>query len=255
MLLPFDVAGYAKALAAAAAKTPAEQPPSADGFMQAGFHASNFFLAGPAGYDAAFSLNADDIPALDISYSKPIYVLFSGFAWSTTSAARRCPKASRSRNWKPTSPASAAPARILCPLQLHSASASPMWRRSTASTVRQRRYLSCRQADRVAQRFLRALKLVGGAPQPARPQRPRGRRSTGRSRSRPNSPITARAISFPAPAPTDAASAASTTPSMRACASRSGARPTSPIRNPSTAGAIATSPGATRSVSQEGRAL
>ena len=174
VLLPFDAAGYAKALAAPrhARDAAAEQPrtAAADRFMQAGFHASNFFLAGPAGYDAAFSLDADDFPALDISYSKPIYVLFSGLAMVYDLGGPPLPEGepvkeleARLSRHPPLS------ARVAI-----SATASTRYGVTYVAAIfcldrsGRRRFLSCRQADRVAQRFLRALKLAGGAPQPAR---------------------------------------------------------------------------------------
>ena len=178
VLLPFNAAGYAKALAAAPAAapdeqtasvpTPVKQPVSADSFMQAGFRASNFFLAGPAGYDAAFSLDADDFPALDISYSKPIHVLFSGLAMVYHLGGPPLPEGEPVKELEADFPGIQ---RYLLESYVRYS-----FKRYGATYVAAiycidgptRRYLSCREADRVAQRFLRALKLVGGAPQPAR---------------------------------------------------------------------------------------
>ncbi len=61
VLLPFDVEAYRKARSKARAAHP-DRPPNADDFVLGGFHASKFFLAGPAGYDAAFSLRVADVP-------------------------------------------------------------------------------------------------------------------------------------------------------------------------------------------------
>ena len=167
VLLPFDVAGYAKALAAAAAKTPAEQPPSADGFMQAGFHASNFLLAGPAGYDAAFSLNADDIPSLDISYSKPIYLLFSGFDLVYDLGGPPLPEGEPVKELEADFPGIRR--TILESYVRYSFTRFGVTYVAAIYCIDgpTHRYLNCRQADRVVQRFLRALKIVGGTPQPA----------------------------------------------------------------------------------------
>ncbi len=167
VLLPFDVAGYAKALAAAAAKTPAEQPPSADSFMQAGFHASNFLLAGPAGYDAAFSLNADDVPSLDISYSKPIYLLFSGFDLVYDLGGPPLPDGEPVKELQADFPGIRR--TILESYVRYSFTRYGVTYVAAIYCIDgpTRRYLSCRSADRVVQRFLRALKLAGGAPQPA----------------------------------------------------------------------------------------
>src|SRR3972149_4591334 len=50
-----------------------------DNFMRGGFHATAFFQAGPAGFDAAFSLRTAEVKELsDIRYTDPVYVLFSG---------------------------------------------------------------------------------------------------------------------------------------------------------------------------------
>jgi Peptidase family M23 len=166
VLLPFDAAGYAKALAAAAAKTPADPPPAADGFVLGGFHASKFFLAGPAGYDAAFSLKADDIPALDISYSKPVYLLFSGFALTYDLGGPPPPEGEPVKELDADFPGIR---RTILESNLRYS-----FQRFGVTYVAQiycidgptRRHMKCNQADRVVQRFLRALKLVGGTPQP-----------------------------------------------------------------------------------------
>ena len=220
MLLPFDVAGYAKALAAAPAKTPAEQPPSADGFMQAGFHASNFFLAGPAGYDAAFSLNADDVPALDISYSKPIYVLFSGFAMVYHLGGPPLPEGEPVKELQADFPGIRR--TILKSYVRYSFTrygvtyvAAIYCLDRPTSPLPELPAGRSRGATLPARAQARRRHAAAGATASARSP------STARSKNRRNSPITARAISFPAPARTRAASAAPTIPSMRGCASRS----------------------------------
>jgi hypothetical protein len=168
VLLPFDTQAYAKSLAATPGQTPAQQTASADAFMQGGFHATNFFLAGPAGYDAAFSLNGDDIPALDISYSKPIYVLFSGLSLIYHLGGPPLPEGEPVKELDADFPGIR---RYL--LESYVRYSFQRYGVTYVAAIYcidgpTRRHLSCRQADRVAHRFLRALKLAGGAPQPAR---------------------------------------------------------------------------------------
>ena len=79
VLLPFDVDGFAKDLAANPGQPPDKAAESADRFMRSGFRPTKFFLTGPAGYDAAFALTLADVSELsDIRYADPVYVLFSG---------------------------------------------------------------------------------------------------------------------------------------------------------------------------------
>ena len=59
VLLPFDIAGWRKEAAAnPALKMP---PEAADRFVQAGFAATRFFQAGPAGYDTAFAIRTAEV--------------------------------------------------------------------------------------------------------------------------------------------------------------------------------------------------
>ncbi|MEJ2376512.1 MAG: M23 family metallopeptidase [Pseudolabrys sp.] len=169
VLLPFDSEGFATALAVSADETPAMKRALADAFMQAGFHASNFFFAGPAGYDAAFTLNADDLPALDIAYSRPIRVMFSGLAMIYHLGGPPLPQGEFVEDMQAEFPGLR---RYL--LESHvryrfrrygvTYVAEILCRDRAASS----RYLNCRQADRIVRRFLRALKLAGGSP--ARPR-------------------------------------------------------------------------------------
>jgi hypothetical protein len=81
VLLPFDIDGFAKEIAAKPGQPPDQIAASAARYMRADFQPTKFFLTGPAGYDAAFALTLANVPDLsDISYSDPVYVLFSGLA-------------------------------------------------------------------------------------------------------------------------------------------------------------------------------
>ena len=168
VLLPFDAEGFAKSLAATPGQTPANPTPAAGRFLQAGFQASNFFLAGPAGYDAAFTINPNDYPALAISYSRASYVLFSGLAMVYHLGGPPLPKGEPVKELEADFPGIRR--HILESYVRYS------FKRYGVTYVAAiycidgptSHFLNCRQADRVAQRFLHALKLAGGTPQPAR---------------------------------------------------------------------------------------
>ncbi len=79
VLLPFDVAAVLRDQPKAAEDG---TPPNGERYF-AGFHAPRFFLAGPAGYDAAFTIQTADIPELaDISLPDPVEIQISGFAFT-----------------------------------------------------------------------------------------------------------------------------------------------------------------------------
>ena len=83
VLLPLDIDGFIDALRKDQRKEQAAGKSDilVDNFMRGGFHATAFFQAGPAGYDAAFSLRTAEVSELsDIRYADPVYVLFSGLA-------------------------------------------------------------------------------------------------------------------------------------------------------------------------------
>ncbi len=169
VLLPFDAKSYATSLSVMTDITPAQKLAVADAFMQAGFNASKFFMAGPAGYDALFSLNADGLPALDIVYSRPIYVLFSGLAMVYHLGGPPLPEGEPVKELEADFPGIR---RYL--LESYVRYSFTRYGVTYVAAIycldkpTSGRFLTCRQADRVVQRFLRALKLAGGSPQPAR---------------------------------------------------------------------------------------
>ena len=93
VLLPLDVAGLRKEIAAnPALRLP---PEAADRFVQAGFSATKFFQAGPAGYDASFAIRPAEVKELsDIDYAEPVYVLLSGFRFTYQLGGPKLPEAS-----------------------------------------------------------------------------------------------------------------------------------------------------------------
>ncbi|MEJ2625856.1 MAG: M23 family peptidase [Pseudolabrys sp.] len=165
VLLPFDIESYRKARDAHP-----EQPPNADDFMLGDFHASKFFLAGPAGYDAAFSLRVADVPGLnDIDYRKPVHLLISGFSMLYDLGGPPLPQGEPVDDLQAKFPG--------VRRTLFESYVRYVFRRYgvvyAVATYCQdrpprRRYLTCRQGDRIIKRFLDALHLVGGTPAPPR---------------------------------------------------------------------------------------
>ena len=142
-----------------------------DNFMRSGFHATAFFQAGPAGYDAAFSLRTADVSELsDIRYPDPVYVLMSGMRLTYDLDGPPLPNGEPVKSLEADYPG--------IRRTLHESYIRYSFERYGVSYVaaiycldmrpRPKR-LTCKQADRIAERFLRALKLAGGAPAPAGP--------------------------------------------------------------------------------------
>jgi murein DD-endopeptidase MepM/ murein hydrolase activator NlpD len=170
VLLPFDVDGLAKDLAANPDQSPEKAAESADRFMRAGFQATKFFLTGPAGYDSAFALKLADASGLsDIRYPDPVYVLFSGFGMTYELGGPPLPEGELVKALQDDFPG--------IRRYLHESYIRYGFERYGVTYVaaiycldtRPRgKILTCKQADRVMERFLRALKLAGGTPAAAR---------------------------------------------------------------------------------------
>jgi len=178
VLLPFDIGGWRKEIAA----NPALNLPSeaAERFVQAGFHATHFFDAGPAGYDAAFSIRTGDVKELsDIDYAKPVYVLLSGFRFTYDLDGPPLPEAAPVKELEGQFPG--------IQRTMHEYYLRTSFRRYGVTYVAAifcrdvhpgSRVLSCNQAARIADRFIKSLQLAGGAPDappldtPAVPPRP-----------------------------------------------------------------------------------
>ena len=155
-LLPFDVEGFRKA----------GEPADADKFVLGGFTATNFFQPGPAGYDAVFTLRASETQEFsDIAYSEPVHILLSGLRFTYSIDGPRLPEAAPVKDLDPAFPG------------IHR-----VWHEFVQRTVFQRygatyvtaihcrdvapspRVLSCPQAARIADKFVRSLRLAGGKP-------------------------------------------------------------------------------------------
>jgi murein DD-endopeptidase MepM/ murein hydrolase activator NlpD len=165
VLLPFDVDALQKDQAAGKSDI------DADSYVHGGFHGTKFFVAGPAGYDAAFSLRTAEVSELsDIRYADPVYVLLSGFGMVYDLDGPPLPEGTPVKSLEGDYPG--------IRRTLHESYIRYSFERYGVTYVaaiycldmrpRSKR-LTCKQADRVAERFLRTLNLVGGTPSPPRP--------------------------------------------------------------------------------------
>jgi len=172
VLLPFDIAGWRKEAAAnPALKMP---PEAADRFVQAGFAATRFFQAGPAGYDTAFAIRTAEVKELsDIDYADPVYVLLSGFRYTYTLGGPPLPEATPVKELEDQFPG--------IRRTMHEYYLRTSFRRYGVTYVAaifcrdvrpRRKVLSCNQAARIADRFIRTLRLAGGTPEAVPPAAP-----------------------------------------------------------------------------------
>jgi hypothetical protein len=158
VLLPFDTAAL---LSDTAQGTPGD----ASKYLS-GFNAATLFFPGPSGYDAVLSLPPQDAPDLKLTYAKPVNVQISGSALLYELDGS-------------VAPDQAAPVQQLDG-QFPGIRRVLMESHLRYTFVRygvpyfvaiecfdganSSRRLSCREADKVALRFLKALNIVGGAP-------------------------------------------------------------------------------------------
>jgi murein DD-endopeptidase MepM/ murein hydrolase activator NlpD len=162
VLLPFDTAAFLKDRAAEVADRPIDD-------YLSGFHPSPFFLSGPAGYDAMFTAQASDLPGLGIHFSGQIQVFISGFAFlydldEPAGLVERPVKGLAAdypgiRHFFLENYARATFTRYGVPYAI-----SILCFDGGARF----RMISCRDAGKVADHFLRALHLAGGTQQPPR---------------------------------------------------------------------------------------
>jgi murein DD-endopeptidase MepM/ murein hydrolase activator NlpD len=165
VLLPFDVDALRQDQTAGKAGI------DADSYLRGSFHSAKFFLAGPAGFDSAFSLLTADVPEVsDIRYRDPVYVLFSGLRFVYELDGPPLPEGTPVKDLEADFPG--------IQRYLHESYIRYSFRRYGVTYVAaiycldthpRAKILTCKQADRIAERFLRALKLAGGTPAPARP--------------------------------------------------------------------------------------
>jgi len=171
VLLPFDVEGFAKERDANPDQQADKTAETVDRFMRSGFGATKFFVPGPAGYDATFALKLADVRELsDIRYGDPVYVLFSGFSMTYQLDGPALPEGELVKTLQNDFPG--------IRRYLHESYIRYAFERYGVTYVAaiycldtrpRAKILTCKQADRVMERFLRALTLAGGgASAPAR---------------------------------------------------------------------------------------
>jgi hypothetical protein len=168
-LLPYDVDAFIKDRAANPEPPPEKAVDNADRFMRSGFRPTKFFVTGPAGYDSAFAITLADIRELsDIRYAEPVYVLFSGLAMVYELDSFALPNGELVKSLQDEYPG--------IRRYLHESYIRYGFERYGVTYIAaiycldtrpRSKVLTCKQADRVMDRFLRALKLAGGSPAPA----------------------------------------------------------------------------------------
>lgn len=166
VLLPYDIDGFIRNRAENPDPPPDKALELADRFMRSGFQATRFFVTGPAGYDSAFALALADIPELsDIRYADPVYVLFSGLRVIYELDGPPLPEGEPVKSLEGDFPG--------IRRYLHESYIRYSFQRYGVTYVAaiycldtrpRAKVLTCKQADRVMDRFLRALKLAGGTP-------------------------------------------------------------------------------------------
>jgi hypothetical protein len=168
VLAPFDVDGLLRDQAAGAGVGSAER-------YLSGFHAATFFYPGPAGYDAAFAIRTSEVPELsEIKFSEPIEVQISGSALlynlDTPITAEGQPVPSLEE---------AFPGIRRMILEHHLRYTFVRFGVPYVVSVicfdagvSRYKMPTCKAADQVAQRFLWALRVVGGMPRSLRAARP-----------------------------------------------------------------------------------
>jgi hypothetical protein len=167
VLVPFDVGAMLRDQASG------EDAGAAERYLS-GFHAATFFYPGPAGYDAAFAIRTSEVPELsDIKFTDPIEVQISGSALLydlDAPSAEGQPVASLEEEFPGIR-------RMILEHYLRYTFVRfgvPYVVSVICFDAGVSRYKmpTCRAADQVAQRFLRALRVVGGMPRNLRAAKP-----------------------------------------------------------------------------------
>ncbi len=169
VLVPFDVAALLRDQAAGVEIDPER--------YYSGFHTARFFYPGPAGYDAAFAIRAGDIPELaDSKFSEPIEVQISGSSLLYDVA----PPVLVEGQGQPV-PALEEEFPGIRKMILEHHLRYTFIRFGVPyvvsivcfdASVSRYKMPTCRSADAVATRFLRALRVAGGMPRSFRPTKP-----------------------------------------------------------------------------------
>ena len=166
VLLPFDTASFLRDHLWGNGIDAGERMPPASGDYLSGFQGVPFFHAGPAGYDAVILVRAQDVSDLGIRYSAPIYVHISG----------------SSLLYELGEPAGVIGWRVTGGLEAEFPGIRRLFLEANVRYTFVRygvpyhvsiecfdggarfRKISCRDADKIATRLLKSLRLAGGAP-------------------------------------------------------------------------------------------
>jgi hypothetical protein len=157
VLLPFDTRAYLGDPGADPAK------PATD--YQRGFKPSGFFLAGPAGYDAVFAIKSGDNAELSGIGAEPVLVEISA-----STLLYDLPAANKAPDLTLRGPEKTFPNVRRFVLENYLRYAFEKYGMTYVVSIScfdgrpRARWISCTQADRVAQHFLNALSLAGGNP-------------------------------------------------------------------------------------------
>ncbi len=166
VLLPFDLDAYRADLAAG------NSDAASSNKYFGPFRPSGFFLPGPAGFMATYYLNKGEA-GLDVSYSKPVEISITGAGYIVDldgpSHQEEFPAAKELQDQFPGIKRILREAHVRYVFERFGVPyvvAIQCYDRRVSS-----RYLSCKQADPVAVKFLSLLRTVGGTPQEiAQPQ-------------------------------------------------------------------------------------
>ena len=243
VLLPFDVEAYRKA----------ESRPSGDKFVLGDFTATEFFHGGPGRFRRGVLAQPPEVPEFsDIAIRGPMYILFSGFRFTYALQGPPLPQTPPSRSSRRSSRRPPDLARVRAAHDLRALRRDLCGRDLLPRRRGTERILSCPQAARIADRFVRALHL------------PAATRMLSRSRRHRSSVRNASTPDFAFLPPGSLIPGTGRKPDLGGQSDRTvyaklrfplPRRPPSPIRNPSTTGATAISPAARPHGSQQGRAL
>ncbi len=157
VLLPFDTAAYLHDAALGAAGDA--------GKYLSGFSAATLFFPGPSGFDAVVSLRPQDAPDLDLTFARPVNVQMSGSALLYALDGSVVADETAVPQLDGQFPGIR---RVLIESHLRYSFVRygvPYFVSIECfDGANSSRRLSCREADKVAMRFLKALNVVGGAP-------------------------------------------------------------------------------------------
>jgi murein DD-endopeptidase MepM/ murein hydrolase activator NlpD len=157
VLLPFDTAAYLHDTALGAAGDA--------GKYLSGFSAAALFFPGPSGFDAVLSLRPQDAPDLNLTFARPVNVQISGSALLYELDGSVVADETAVPQLDGQFPGIR---RVLIESHLRYSFVRygvPYFVSIECfDGANSSRRLSCREADKVAMRFLKALNVVGGAP-------------------------------------------------------------------------------------------